>query len=216
MASTANPKTEGAAVWIAPISLADLPAIAAAHRRAFPGSFLTALGAGAVERYYRWQMEGPHDSVGVAAFVGGRLAGFCFAGVFRGAMSGFLRKYRAYLAVQTLLRGGLLWKAEFRARLAQGVRLLIGRRTASTAPPERTAEPFGILSIGVEPACQGLGVGGRLMQACEQIARERGFLDMELTVATGNRQAVRFYENAGWERVAAGGVWTGRMRKQIS
>jgi ribosomal protein S18 acetylase RimI-like enzyme len=53
------------------------------------------------------------------------------------------------------------------------------------------------------------------MQACEAIARERGFAEMELTVATDNLQAIRFYEREGWSPITAAGVWRGRLRKPI-
>jgi ribosomal protein S18 acetylase RimI-like enzyme len=203
-------------VRISHVERSQLDSIADAHRKAFPESFLTALGTGAITRYYLWQLEGPHDSVAVAADVDGKLAGFCFAGVFRGAMSGFLRKNRAYLAVRVLLRGGLIWNPEFRSRIAKGLRLLLrpARRKRTAAGVK--VEAFGILSLAVAPSFQGLGVGKQLMDTCERIARERGFAEMELVVAPANGQAVRFYEKAGWMPVQLAGEWDGRMRKVIA
>lgn len=203
------------AVRISKLEHAHLRAVAGAHRRAFPESFLSALGTGAVTRYYRWQLEGPHDCVAVVAEVHGQLAGFCFAGVFRGAMTGFLRRNRAYLAVQLALRGGLISNGAFRKRILGGIRLLL-RPAKGKAPSPGHVEPFGILSIAVDPAFQGLGVGKRLMEACETIARERGFSEMALVVAPGNRRAISFYESIGWARVRAAGEWDGRMRKVIA
>jgi ribosomal protein S18 acetylase RimI-like enzyme len=216
MASVLKPNPERVAVRITRLGSSDVGRVARMHCRAFTSSLLTALGAGAVERYYRWQLEGPHDSVALGAWVGHELAGFCFAGVFRGALSGFLRRNRTYLAVQMVLRWGVIRNPEFRSRVGLGVRLLLRGRQPSS-PPDEPAKPrsFGILSIAVDPSFQGCGVGRRLMQACEVIARERGFAEMELTVATDNLQAIRFYEREGWSRITAAGVWRGRLRKPI-
>src|SRR5688572_880630 len=79
---------------------ADLDQMAAIHMQAFPTSFLTALGHGAVRRYYQWQLEGPHDAVCLGIESDEQLAGFCLAGIFRGATGGFVRTYRPYLALQ--------------------------------------------------------------------------------------------------------------------
>jgi len=217
MASIPKPNQVRLAVRITGLNGSDLAGVARVHCRAFPSSLLTALGAGAVERYYRWQLEGPHESVALGAWAGEELAGFCFAGVFRGALSGFLRRNRTYLAVQMVLRGGLLRNPEFRSRVGLGIRLLARGRQPSS--PQNGLEiqhaSFGILSIAVDPSFQGCGVGRRLMEACEAIARERGFDDMELTVATDNLQAIRFYEREGWTRMTADDVWRGRLRKFI-
>ncbi|MCC6862438.1 MAG: GNAT family N-acetyltransferase [Bryobacterales bacterium] len=216
MAAFPKPDRDSLTVRIAGLGRSDLGRVARLHCRAFTSSLLTALGRGAVERYYRWQLEGPHDCVALGAWAGEELAGFCFAGVFRGALSGFLRKNRGYLAAQLLMRGGLLRNPEFRSRAGQAVRLVLPRKPADPqARPAGKGETFGILSIAVDPASQGCGVGRRLMQACEAIARERGFAGMELTVAVDNHQAIRFYEREGWARIAVEGAWRGQLRKAI-
>ena len=75
----------------------DLNAVARVHCSAFPKSAITAFGHEAVRRYYSWQLLGPHDAVAVGAVSGQELVGFCFAGLFNGSTSGFLRKHRAFL-----------------------------------------------------------------------------------------------------------------------
>ena len=81
----------------------DLAGIAGVHVRAFPRSTITAMGSEAVRRYYEWQMEGERVTPLVAES-DRRIVGFCFGGVFRGAMSGFLRRNALYLAATGVAR----------------------------------------------------------------------------------------------------------------
>jgi ribosomal protein S18 acetylase RimI-like enzyme len=204
-------------VEVSSLAEVDLPAVAALHLRAFPQSALTALGREAVTRYYEWQFSGPHDVVALGAWVDADLAGFCFGGVFRGALSGFLRKNRSYLAVRVLTRPWLIANPIFREKAATATRALSPFivRCGRSPVPVRAPKSFGILAIAVCPQRQRLGIGSALMNACEVIARERGFDQMHLTVHPENRQAKAFYERLGWERIIQGRSWRGAMRKPV-
>lgn len=194
----------------------DLPEVARIHRLAFPGSALTALGDEAVRRYYLWQIDGPHDCTALKATVDGRISGFCFSGVFRGALGGFLQAHRNYLALRVLTHPWLIANPFFRDRLLSGLRVL---RRGSAAPPARPEQQkpdsYAILSIAVDPAGHGRGIGRALMLAAESDATNRGFKRMHLTVDPDNTVAIRFYEGLGWRRLQAGDVWTGAMTREI-
>ncbi|MDX2029442.1 MAG: N-acetyltransferase [Blastocatellia bacterium] len=203
---------------IRPLAARDLREAAALHLRAFPDSALTALGPESVRRYYEWQLTGPHETTALGVWHDGALAGFCFGGHFRGAMSGFLRRNRLHLAVRVATHPWLLANPLFRERLTSGLRIL--RRFARPpAPPAANPQPkprrFGILSIAVDPRLHGLGLGKRLMQEAEACARRQAFPEMQLTVHPDNAQAIRFYEGLGWQKHPAGAAWTGEMRKSL-
>jgi ribosomal protein S18 acetylase RimI-like enzyme len=205
----------------------DLNAVTEVHLAAFPTSAMTKLGAEAVRRYYEWQLTGPHDVVPIGAFENGVMRGFCFGGVFRGALSGFLGKNKQYLVLRVLTHPWLAFNPLFRERLDNGLRSL--RSTGSPQQQEADSQhylarinqleaqpkPFGILSIAVNPNYQGGGVGKLLMEESEAIARQRGFKEMRLSVNTDNAQAIGFYESLGWEKIPAEGNWQGRMRKGL-
>ncbi|MBK9054034.1 MAG: GNAT family N-acetyltransferase [Chloroflexi bacterium] len=73
----------------------------------------------------------------------------------------------------------LVFNPLFRERLTLGLTILRRLRRTQPAPPvawSELAKPsFGILAIATHPACQGQGVGKRLMVAAESWAREKGF-----------------------------------------
>ena len=194
----------------------DLNEIACIHLASFPRSALTQLGKEAVRRYYDWQLTGPHDAVNLGVWVDGRLAGFCFGGIFNGALGGFLQKNRAYLAWRILTHPWLLGNEMVRGRiqLARSVfcrQPKVIRPVTPVGPPQRL---FGILSIAVDPEFQGKRIGQILMEAEEAAARERGFKGMNLSVAVDNTQAIGFYERLGWIRVFdENQPWHGRMNK---
>lgn len=188
----------------------DLPSVAAIHCAAFPSSWLTKLGSAAVERYYAWQMQGPHEAYVFGATIDGKLAGFCFSGVFPTAIAGYVRQNWAFLAWGLLTHPSLLRNPVLGERLQRAMHALF----ASKAPPstsERGKRPFDILSIAVDPGVQRMGLGQLMMERARTLAAENGFHVMTLMVNTANLQAVRFYEKIGWERALMNGEWRGNM-----
>lgn len=195
----------------------ELPEITRIHLNAFLTSALTLLGAEGVRRYYEWQLFGPHDAIALGIFKGQILAGFCFAGIFRGALSGFLRKNKKYLTWQVLTHPWFITNPIFRERLSLARTIFTGRNNRSIPTPEIQDRAFGILSLAVDPELQGQGLGKQLMFKVEQIARERGFTRMHLSVAKDNLIATNFYEQGGWNKILdANGNWYGHLEKDIS
>jgi len=209
---------------IAPIARDQIADVVALHTRAFPDAALTAFGAEALRRYYRWLLDGPHDAALVGAWQDA-LVGFCAAGVFRGAMSGFLRAHRGYLAARILRHPGLALNPLIRDRIATALKITLRfSRLARRAPAaaEQAAAPrpsFGVLSIATDPRVRGAGVGRALMHEAEARARRLGHARMTLTVHPDNTRAVRFYEQLGWVCArgpgAATGPWTGTMVREL-
>jgi ribosomal protein S18 acetylase RimI-like enzyme len=201
------------------VKLEDLPEVASIHCAAFPSSLLTALGPEAVRRYYVWQLTGPHRVVALAARTEDGLVGFCFGGIFQGAMSGFLRVNQWYLAERLLLRPHLLLKPVFRQKIVAGFRIVFRLRRSRVASqpelPRLRKKPFGILSIAVSPKARGSRAAWELERHAAEMAKQVGAEDMELTVSTDNDRAIRFYERNGWVRIPAGPNWSGKMRKDL-
>lgn len=203
------------------LTTADLPQIARVHINSFPDSALTKLGAGIVERYYRWQLTGPHEKVrAVGAFIADECVGFSFSGVFDGSTSGFIRQNRVFLVKEVLRRPQLFFNQTFLGRLREGVRLLTRfakKKPASTAKPagERTPPNYGILSIAVSQNHQKSGIGQLLMRDAETEAYKYGFQEICLTVHPENKKAVRFYEKQNWQKFTQSGLWRGAMTKSL-
>ncbi len=59
-----------------------------------------------------------------------------------------------------------------------------------------------LYSLAVDPAARGRGTGGRLLDACAEQARERGFEEFRLEVAEANEPALALYRRAGFEPFA--------------
>lgn len=189
------------------------------HLAAFPDSALTKLGAETVCRYYHWQLHGPHDCHAIAAFDDKQMLGFCFGGVFRGALGGFLQKNKSFLFWRVLLRPWLLFNEIFRDRLKTAFRSLrlfpkkkqVQKASVQTNP----VKSFSILSIAVDPATQAKGVGKVLMQAAEEEALRQGYDRMHLTVHPTNTNAVQFYLRVGWLKNDEE-PWVGGMYKILN
>lgn len=200
------------------LSLELLPQIVGIHQNAFPQSAFTQLGQEAISRYYRWLLDECHDAANVGIFDENHLAGFCFSGKFRGAMSGYLDRNASFLARQVIMRPWLLITNEvFRSRMIKGVSIFRRRRALQQNTSVNPSPSFGILSIAVNGHYQGKGYGKHLMEATERIARLNDYSMMNLTVAVNNVQAIHFYEKLGWQHVVnTSGSWTGQMTKMLS
>jgi ribosomal protein S18 acetylase RimI-like enzyme len=190
------------------------------HRAAFPRSAMTKLGSEAVKRYYLWQLVGPHEMYASGAWVGEELVGFCFGGIHPTAISGFLATNKHYLAWRLMTRPWLVTNPLFRDRLTQAVKILTGKtKSAATAKPAAASapvkRPYDILSIAVNPAYQGLGIGKKLLARATQQAEDNGFALMTLFVNRDNEQAIRFYERCGWSRSNYNGTWRGTMMYRL-
>jgi ribosomal protein S18 acetylase RimI-like enzyme len=207
--SAASAEMPGEAV-VRPLTVADVPELVRVHRAAFASAALTRLGPETVRRYYEWQLAAPHDQWALGVWSGGRLAAFGFGGVFRGALSGFLRDHRGHLFRAVARRPWLALDPIFRTRLSTGVRRLV--RPPPPPPPGAITgpRPFGMLVLATDPAAQGRGFGGLLLREMEVRARAAGFRRMELTVHASNERAIRLYERLGWRRSRTdppGGGW---------
>ncbi|MGB7208349.1 MAG: GNAT family N-acetyltransferase [Pyrinomonadaceae bacterium] len=201
------------------LKVKDLPLIAQVHIDSFPDSALTKLGPAVVERYYLWQLTGPHKKVwATGAFVTDECAGFSFSGIFNGSTSGFIYRYKASLIKAVLSRPQLFFNPLFLKRLGEGVRLLTRfsrKKPASTAATSSRTPNYGILSIAVAPQFQKLGIGQLLMFDAEDEALKYGCREICLTVHPGNVKAVRFYESHNWQRFAPSNLWNGAMVKTL-
>lgn len=210
-----SPNAPNDLVSLQPLTLNYLSDVARVHVAAFPSSALTKLGNEAVQRYYHWQLTGPHDVYAIAGFANEALVGFCIGGIFRGALSGYVRKNRRFLMLRVLLRPWLLSNPIFRERISLALKL--GKRKKKPGPISNVSvQSFGILAIAVHPQYQGHGVGRLLMQDAELHARREGFTRMHLTVEPSNSNAIRFYLGLGWEKVEKENAWTGQMQKWLS
>lgn len=203
---------------LAAISHTDLAAVVRIHERAFPDGALTVFGPRTLERYYAWLLDGPHEAAVIGAWRGDRLVGFCAAGWFRGAMNGFLRANRWFLARHVLTHPSLLAAPLIRERLRQALAITVrySRLRAQPAATPDQGRRFGVLSIATDPDVRGSGAGRALMIDAEERARAQGHHAMVLTVHPENARAVSFYEQLGWQRaLEPDGTWAGRMDKAI-
>jgi ribosomal protein S18 acetylase RimI-like enzyme len=201
---------------IRPLTLEDLPEVARIHKEAFPDAALTAMGDEAVRRQYEWYLTGPHDALCMGAWLDGRLRGFCFSGLFRGATGGFLRKNRGFLIRLAIRKPRLLINPIFRGRALMALRILNPLRKRRTPAADAPWwQMYGVQAIAVHPSCQGAGLGFDLMDHAESEAIARGVPRMILSVLPTNLKAVHFYERLGWERTDHT-PWDGTMAKRFT
>jgi ribosomal protein S18 acetylase RimI-like enzyme len=209
----------------------DIDNVSRIHIASFSDRALSQLGRGAVKRYYEFLFTNFLQSYPICAEENGNtLVGFCFAGVYSGSFSGFLRKHKWYLAGQIISHPWLFFNPIVREQASLALKTLrsffmskfyrrprhtIVTNKPSPGSPERH-KPWGILSIAVDPAFQRRGVAEAMMRFIENMLKEKGIESMHLSVHTDNSPAVRFYEKMGWEKMPFGEEWQGKMMKRLN
>jgi ribosomal protein S18 acetylase RimI-like enzyme len=177
--------------FVRPARLGDIDAVVAVHFQAFPGFFLTSLGARFLSELYR----------GFLLNASGRLLVAEVEGAVAGFVAGTLspeRFFRTLLRDRWLAFGVAAAGAAARRPLAVVPRLLSALSYRGERPPSLQKAAL-LSSIGVEPDHGGLGIGAMLVnEYCEE-ARKHGRTCVYLTTdRDANDAANRFYLRHGF------------------
>lgn len=180
------------------LNVDDLTKVAEVHQSAFRGSALSKLGKEVVRRYYEWQIKGPNECYAIGAFKNEKLIGFCFSGIFRDSLSGFLNKNKGYLITRLMTHPWLIFNPIITNRISLAMKTIKKARSININYQQKIKPTtFSILSIATDPKLQNQGVGKELMKKCEERSIAMGIYLMRLTVHIDNIKAIHFYQNLG-------------------
>lgn len=169
---------------------ADVPSLAALHRRAFPDFFLSSLGDQFLRQLYLGYTTDPDAVVSVARAEDGHVIGACVGTTHPSGFFSRLLKQRFVGFIGASLHVAL--------RHPQFVpRLLAAVKYRGDAPPGLDGALLS--SLCVDPDTQNGGIGGALEEAWCVRAAELGARTAFLTTdADANEAANRFYHRRGW------------------
>jgi ribosomal protein S18 acetylase RimI-like enzyme len=177
-------------ITIRPMTVQDVRDVARVHIEAFPGFFLTFLGAGFLRELYRGIVKDP-AGIAFVAETDGVCAGFV-AGSTEPA--GFYKRLIKRRIVPFAWHAG--WA--FLRKPTAAPRLLRAFTRSAEAPPADTRRAE-LMSLAVLPGNQGTGLGARLVEAFVATARERHASAVYLTTDAANNNAVNtFYQRLGF------------------
>lgn len=193
-------------VSVRDMTASDVDAVVNVHTRAFPGYLLTHMGPGYLRHYYSaFLTDSKHYAM--VAVVAGRVVGFV-AGTTEGERLN-ARVYRpsivTALVVATrfitdpVLRKHLLSK---RAHITKMFRVLARRRSAPASAPVSKVSAR-LLSIGVSPDSQRMGIAQALVSGFNKRLSDDGIATVGLSVRHDNPSGIAFYDRTGWDRELA-------------
>lgn len=174
-----------------PARTEDVSQVADVHSAAFPGFFLTSLGAGFLRTMYRAFISNA-GGVFVVNEQSNRLNGFAVgvlksAGKDRNLAIRFLPQF-----IAALIPGVLRNPVEVLKRVA-------AQFFAVGEEPEVPKNAVILRSIGVLPDAKGSGVASHLLDEFERLSRAKGATSVALTTdALDNDRAVGFYRKHGY------------------
>lgn len=167
----------------------DVPAVVRLHRRAFPGFFLSSLGPAFLRLLYDGILADP-DGVASVAVRGEELSGFV-AGVLeqRGFYSRLIRRRKWRFAVASL--PALLRRPRIALRLLRALR--------APARTEESSAAACLMSIAVDPASEGGGIGAGLVEEfCRRAAAGGASVLCLTTDRDANDRTNAFYRHLGF------------------
>ena len=168
---------------------ADVPIVVDLHLRAFPGFFLSALGAPFLRVYYRNVLR-DGGSIALVAEDASGLEGFVVGSVDPAGFYGRLLRRRWY-AFALAAVPGVLRHPSVAGRVARAL-----RHPSESRAGVRVA---GVYSLAVDPLRWGSGVGRALVDRFCALAHARGATQVFLeTDAEGNERVNRFYAATGF------------------
>lgn len=181
------------------------------HTRELPHEFLTRLGPDFLSYYYQAFVDSPH-AVALAASADGEesLDGVLIGTFDTGAhYSHLVRRHGPELALgalrQALENPSLGWDI-LRTRLLRycrgilrSLRYSADKAKKDSSPREQESVGF-VAYVAVDARIRGRGVGGRLLGAYEELAREAGIERLELVTLPDERGAAPFFDKLGYER----------------
>lgn len=191
-------------VRVRPARPQDAPAMARLHRTSMPTAFLPQLGDGFLRQLYREAIEDP-DAVALVAERDGSMAGFATA---TSSVRSFYRRFA--------LRRGALAGALAAPRLA---RPSVLRRARETAAYGTNGNGHGLpeaelLSIAVDEASRGRGIGRALEAAVRSGLAELGVSSFKVVVGADNAGANGFYRACGYRPAGRTAVHDG-VRSEV-
>lgn len=178
-----------AALRVRPMTSGDLSRAVEVHLAAFRGFFLTFLGPRFLSLFYEEAV-----AIGEIALVAEskeRVVGFVMGSTHPGRFFKELLKRRllgfAFAAAPAVLR-------------RPGAALRIARALLKPKDAARAAGTATLMSLGVDPAAQGLGAGKSLVLAFLQEAGRRGATRVDLTTdKVDNERTNAFYRGLGFK-----------------
>jgi ribosomal protein S18 acetylase RimI-like enzyme len=170
------------------MSAADVPRVVEIHLAAFPGFFLSFLGASFLRLFYAEAVA--LGEICLVATSKGAVVGFVMGSVQPG---GFFKK----LIKRRVLAFGFAALPAVLRKLSTGVR--VARALIKPKQAAKAAGTATLMSIGVDPATQGTGAGKALVLAFLDEARRRGASTVDLTTdKVENDRTNAFYLSLGF------------------
>jgi ribosomal protein S18 acetylase RimI-like enzyme len=184
---------------IEPLRIEDVKEAAEIHRQAFPDSRSTQFGKLYVQKMFTWFLT-YQPNLSFVAKQDGIIVGYVI-----GAIGGYGRKLFRYALLEVVVgllmhprlwfkrSTFLLWYSYLQGLLPKWVRNKVVTPSDANIPISAA-----LAGIGVEPDCQGSGIGRMLMNRFEQAAVQQGAQFLTLSVFADNHPARKLYEKSGW------------------
>lgn len=188
----------------------ELPGIVACHQKSFPASLSAKLGERFTRKMLSWYL---YDERGVIlhAEADNTIAGYC-CGIIKkrpglpGASTSVTQFGFSSMVLSFFSRPWLLFHRDMTKRYSFILKnILIKLRIRNVMRPAETDGEFtpswGLVVIATDPDCRNMGVGSRLIEEFERMAKLDAVETISLSVRKNNPNAIAFYIKRGWNRV---------------
>ncbi|MBV8639497.1 MAG: GNAT family N-acetyltransferase [Candidatus Eremiobacteraeota bacterium] len=179
----------------------DIDAVVQVHTRAFPEYLLTHMGSRYLRHYYStFALDSKHYAL--VAEIDGRVVGFVAGTAETGQLEA--RVYRPSIVTALTVAARFVTDPVLRKHLLSKrthIKRTFARPPVSTSSrPAVRARQARLLSIGVSPDLQRMGVAQALVNAFNKRLHADGIAAVGLSVRHDNTSGIAFYDRTGWDR----------------
>lgn len=176
---------------IRPIQAPDIPIIAKIHCTAMPADFCSILGEDFLSTIYYPQLIKNKNHLGLCAVdTKNQIIGFV---VFLKSPDFFRHLFFNYFLKLVVLGVQKIWNIRFIAQ-SIGIFVLIFFRSK-----KQCEEDYELNYIAIDPACQGIGVGRRLVEQGLKHLADKGSTLCWVKTLSSTPKNVQFYEKNGFQ-----------------
>ena len=198
----------------------DVSIISDIHIKAFQSSLLTKLGFRVVSKYYLWQLLNENEVYPMLVEnENNEILGYCFGGVFKAALVGFIMHNKFIILKSILLKPSIVFNWSNIIKIKDAIFTILLKKLLplkhKNLENNEKIQYFGILAIAITPEFKRQGIGKLLIDDFESTAKKKGFNNLRLSVDVENLAAINFYEKLGWEKFQKNNMWDGLMVKAI-
>jgi ribosomal protein S18 acetylase RimI-like enzyme len=167
------------------------------HMKAFSGYSNTKIGKSYVKSFLNWFINDP-SAITITAVYDGDITGYV-VGAPVGYQTKMNKDLMGVVIIGIISHPWVIFNKKILSIAFSRLKVLFNKKSDVTdKSPSTNGNVISLVGIAVSPEYAGLKIGSSLMKKFEEIAHNKKFNSMRLSVYNDNEAALKLYHKSGW------------------